>query len=111
MLITWLIGTFAACGVVWLFGLLLDVLLLPLPRNDALHVCFLRGDTAQAEHCCKVCLRRWRGRVVCFVDDGLQPEARKAVLLLLRRRDAVYLCSRVQLAEYVLGEHKDWKMN
>lgn len=115
MLLTWIIGVFAACGAVWLFGLLLDALSMPIPQSDSLHIFFLRGDAARAEQTCKACLRLLEHRRMCgaavFVDDGLQPEARKAVTLLLRRQDAAQLCDRVQLAEYVLGEHEGWKMN
>lgn len=115
MVLTWIVGVLAACGVIWLVWLLLDAVQMPLPAQDSVHVVFLRGEAATAQQTLRGCLRL-RSRhgmqgMLLLVDDGLDAGAVPALKRLLREQEAVRLCSRKEAADYLLGERTAWRMN
>lgn len=109
MLLKVIIAALAACGLILVLGALFEAVLLPLSGNDAVHVYYIRGGSAEAEHTIRACLhlrehRGMRGMLV-FADDGLTPEAQTAAELLLRRAPDTALCSAAQVIDYVRREN------
>lgn len=109
MLLKVIIAAFAACGLLLVLRALFEAFLLPLSGNDAIHVYYLRGDSAEAEHTIRACLhlrerRGMRGTLI-FADDGLTPEAQTAAELLLRRAPDAALCSKAQALDYIRREN------
>ena len=109
MLLKMTIAAFAACGLLLVLRALIEAILLPLPDGDALHVYYLRGGSAEAEHAIRACLhlrehRGMRGTLV-FADDGLTPEAQAAAELLLRGAPDTALCSKAQVIDYLRREN------
>lgn len=110
MALTFAIAALAACGVLLVLRALLESLLLPLPQKDVFHVIRLSGNAARVEHLVKGCLRlRSCGKMsgaMLFVDGGLDAEAQLAVHMLLQKQEAVALCARSQLADYLKWENE-----
>lgn len=104
-----MIAAFAACGLLLVLWTLFEAFLLPSSGENALHVYYLRGDSAETEHTIRACLhlREHRGMrgVLLFADDGLTPEAQTAAELLLRDAADAALCSRAQVADYIRREN------
>ncbi len=109
MLIRVMIAAFAACGLLMVVRALSEALLLPGPENGAVHIYYICGDAAEAEHTIRGCLhlrehRGMRGMLI-FADNGLTPEAQSAAELLLRREPDAVLCSAAQISDYIRLEN------
>lgn len=109
MLLKVMIAAFAGCGLLMVLFALFEAVLLPLAGNEAYHVYYIRGGSAEAEHAIRACLhlrehRGMRGMLI-FADDGLTPEAQTAAELLLRGRPDAALCSTAQVFDYIRREN------
>ena len=56
MLLKLMIAAFAACGLLMILRALFEAVLLPLSGNDALHVYYIRGESAETEQTIRACL-------------------------------------------------------
>lgn len=109
MLLKLMIAAFAACGLLMILRALFEAVLLPLSGNDALHVYYIRGESAETEQTIRACLhlrerRDMRGTLI-FADDGLTPEAQTTAELLLRSEPDAALCSKAQVINYIRREN------
>ncbi|MBQ3356756.1 MAG: hypothetical protein IJG45_06550 [Oscillospiraceae bacterium] len=111
MLLKLILAAFAACGLLMVLRALLEAVLLPFPGNDAVHVYYLRGGSAEAEHAIRACLhlreRRGMRGMLIFADGGLTPEAQETAELLLRREPDTALCSKAQVFDYIRQENDE----
>lgn len=109
MLLKVTIAAFAACGLLMVLQALLEALMLPPSGEDAIHVYYIRGGCAEAEHTIRACLRLREHRgmrgMLLFADDGLTPEAQRAAKLLLRGAQDAALCARTQVIDYIRREN------
>lgn len=109
MLLKVILAAFAACGLLLILRALLEAAVLPHSGIDAVHVYYLRGGSADAEHTIRGCLhlreqRGMRGMLI-FADEGLTPEAQAAAELLLRNVPDAALCSSAQIIDYIRREN------
>lgn len=109
MLLKMILAAFAACGLFLVIWALMDAAFLPRSGNDSIHIYYIRGDSAQAEHTIRGCLRLREKRgmrgMLLFADVGLTPEAQTAAELLLRREPDAALCSTAQIFDYIGREN------
>ncbi|MBQ6431740.1 MAG: hypothetical protein IJJ99_07690 [Oscillospiraceae bacterium] len=108
MLLNVMIAAFAAGGLFLVLRALMDAIILPRPEK-AVHIYYIRGGSAEAEHTIRGCLhlrdnRGMRGMLL-FADDGLTPEGQTAAELLLRGEPDAALCSAAQICEYIGREN------
>lgn len=109
MLLKVILAAFAAFGLLTVLRALLEAVMLPVAVNDAFHIYYIRGDSAETEHIIRACLHlrerdRLRGTLI-FADDGLTPEAQTAAELLLRGAPDTALCSAAQVSDYIRREN------
>ena len=109
MLLKVIIAAFAAFGLLTVLRALLEAVLFPVSGDDAFHIYYIRGGSAETEHIIRACLHlRERGRLrgtLIFADDGLTPEAQTAAELLLRGAADAALCSAAQVFDYIRREN------
>jgi len=109
MLLKVMIAALAACGLLMILRALFEAFLLPVSGDEAIHIYYIRGDSAEAEHTVRACLhlREHRGMrgTLLFADDGLTPEAQTAAELLLRGAPDAALCSNAQIFDYIRREN------
>ncbi len=109
MLLKVTIAAFAACGLLMVLRALFEAILLPASGDDAIHVYYIRGDSAETAHTVRACLhlREHRGMrgTLLFADDGLTPEAQTAAALALRGAKDAALCSKAQIIDYIRREN------
>lgn len=110
MVLTIIVTTLAACGVLLILWTAVDALRRPYFDETAYYVIMLHGDGGKVERSIRsaFALRERQGlqAMLVFVDNGIEPEGQIAANLLLCNQNDAILCAKSQLPEIIGTENK-----
>lgn len=110
MVLTIIVTTLAACGVLLILWTVVDALRRPSTDEAAYYVITLHGDAGKVEQSIRsaLALRQRQGlqAMLVFVDNGIDPEGQIAANLLLCSRNDTILCAKSQLPEIIGTENE-----